>query len=506
MAEGKTENRKVSENYLEFENDLFQLKDGRFIAKENISKKLYHIKEAHPEYPPANDTGYSWDEAGMADLFAECYKEEVAFCPEMKSWLVYEGGVWIIDKGALLVAGKIKEFVRIMALYCGEIEEEDRRKNYMKFVSKMGDRRFRDRICKDAADVMRMEASEFDAHPHLINCKNGTYDLEQDIFRPHNWKDFLTKQTVFDYTLQKVRCKRWEKFIDEVTQGDREKAEYLQKTLGYSLLGEAKEECMFILHGKSTRNGKSTLLNTIEHMLGDYSTVAPVALICGNENAKSNNATPALASLKGKRFVTMAESESSGKLNESAIKQYTGGEEITARELYQSQFVFKPQFTLWLSCNDLPAVWDKSLFASERVRVIEFNRHFTDEEQDKGLKNYFESDEAMPGIFAWLVEGYRKYKKDGLTMPPSIKAVVKRYEKDNDIILQFLEDACVKNENSSIIAQDLHKRYKIWCRSNGYTCCNTKKFNALVEQHPEWYDEIKRHGNRKVFKGLSLTP
>ena len=202
----------------------------------------------------------------------------------------------------------------------------------------------------------------------------------------------------------------------------------------------------------------------------------------------------------------MAESESSGKLNESAIKQYTGGEEITARELYQSQFVFKPQFTLWLSCNDLPAVWDRSLFASERVRVIEFNRHFTDEEQDKGLKNYFESDEAMPGIFAWLVEGYRKYKKDGLTMPPSIKAVVKRYEKDNDIILQFLEDACVKNENSSIIAQDLHKRYKIWCRSNGYTCCNTKKFNALVEQHPEWYDEIKRHGNRKVFKGLSLTP
>lgn len=82
-----------------------------------------------------------------------------------------------------------------------------------------------------------------------------------------------------------------------------------------------------------------------------------------------------------------------------------GGEDITARELYQAAITFKPQFTMWLSCNDLPAVKDKSLFASDRVRVIEFNRHFTDAEQDKGLKDYFESQEAMKGIFTWLVAG-----------------------------------------------------------------------------------------------------
>ena len=135
---------------------------------------------------------------------------------------------------------------------------------------------------------------------------------------------------------------------------------------------------MFILHGKTTRNGKSTLLNTIETMLGDYAKVAPVGMICrGDRQKDAEAASPTLAGLKGKRFVTMSESNEYGKLDEEKIKQFTGGEEISARALYQSAITFKPQFTLWLSCNDLPMVTDKSLFASERIKVIEFNRHFS---------------------------------------------------------------------------------------------------------------------------------
>ena len=145
-----------------------------------------------------------------------------------------------------------------MALYCGEIADEEKRKQYMAFVAKMGDRRFRDRMMKDAADCMRIEAEKFDTHPYLVNCKNGTYDLETMTFREHKWDDFLTMQTNFEYSLQEVRCERWEQFIQEVTQNDKDKADYLQRALGYSILGTSKEECMFILHGKTTRNGKST--------------------------------------------------------------------------------------------------------------------------------------------------------------------------------------------------------------------------------------------------------
>lgn len=486
--------------------ELFQLSNGRYITSEEISKKMFYIKSIHPETPyQENSTGYSWDEAGMADLFSECYQNDTRYCPEAKSWYTYDGGRWQKDVGSLLVSSKIKEFVRLMALYCGEIPDEEKRKQYMGFVSKMGDRRFRDRMMKDAADSMTIAAAEFDTHPYLINCKNGTYDLETMTFREHDWKDFLTMQTNFEYTMQEVICPRWEQFIKEVTQDNKDKADYLQRALGYSILGTGKEECMFILHGKTTRNGKSTMLDAIQHLLGDYSTVAPVELICRNERQKNAEAAnPVLARLKGKRMVTMSESDTAGKLDEATIKQYTGGEDITARELYQSAITFKPQFTMWLSCNDLPAVKDKSLFASDRVRVIEFNRHFSDEEQDKGLKDYFETPEAMKGIFTWLVAGYFKYRRFGLKMCDDMKKVIKQYEKDNDLVLQFLEEKCEGTDEGYTKAKTLYDNYKIWCKSNGYYVCSMKKFNAELTTHPEWYHEKSLIAGVTVYHGLAL--
>ena len=160
-------------------NEPFQLASGRIITSEDASKKMRYIKEHHPETSYQEDsTPYAWDESGMADLFSECYHKDTRFCPEARCWYTYEGGKWQKDVGALLVSAKIKEFTRLMSLYCGEIEDDNIRGKYMQFVAKMGDRRFRDRMMKDAADSMRIEASEFDQHPYLINCKNGTYDLE----------------------------------------------------------------------------------------------------------------------------------------------------------------------------------------------------------------------------------------------------------------------------------------------------------------------------------------
>lgn len=477
--------------------ELFQLSNGRYIISKSLSEKMQYIKQTQPERSYQDDnSGYSWDEAGMADLFSECYQNDTRFCPEAKCWYTYSDGAWRKDVGSLLVSSKIKEFCRLMVLYCGEITDTERRTDYLKFVNKMGDRRFRDRLVKDAADSMKINSSEFDANPYLINCLNGTYDLQNMTFREHDWKDFLTMQTNFNYTLQDVRCERWEKFIAEVTCNDLEKAEYMQKALGYSMLGMANEECMFILHGKTTRNGKSTMLSAIHHLLGDYASVSPVSVICKSDRSKNAEAAnPMLASLKGKRFVTMAESNQYGKLDEETIKQLTGGEEIKARNLYEAACTFLPQFTLWLSCNDLPSVNDKSLFASDRVRVIEFNRHFTEAQQDKNLKNEFQTQEAMQGIFAWMVAGYFKYKRFGLKMSAEMQKVVRQYEKDNDLVLQFLEEKCERATGTITRAKSLYDAYKIWCKSNGYFVCSAKRFNADMEAHPEW------HTGKTVYSG-----
>ena len=486
--------------------ELFQLNNGRYIMDEELSNKMFYIKRIQPESYQPDNSGYSWDESGMAELFSECYRNDTRYCPEAKSWYTYDKGAWRKDVGSLLVAEKIKEFTRLMVLYCGEITDEEKRKQYFAFVNKMGDRRFRDRLMKDAASVFPIAASQFDSNPNLINCLNGTYDLENMTFREHDWRDYLTMQTNFDYTQQEdVRCERWEKFVEEITSHDKEKADYLQRALGYSMLGTSKEECMFILHGKTTRNGKSTMLGTIHHLLGDYATVSPVSIICKADRAKNaESASPTIAALKGKRFVTMAESNQYGRLDEETIKQLTGGEEITARNLYESVMTFLPQFTMWLSCNDLPSVQDKSLFASDRVRVIEFNRHFSEAERDETLKEVFRTPEAMMGIFSWLLVGYFKYKRFGLAMSENMKRVIKQYERDNDLVLQFLEEKCEKLTEGSTRAKSLYDSFKIWCKSNGYFVMSSKKFTAGLEQHPEWHEGKRMVHGYAEYLGVGL--
>lgn len=491
--------------------DLFETRNGRVIMDEDLSAKMYLIKQYHPESQDEDSSGFEWSEMGMANLFGLLYNKEARYCPEHKAWYTYHEGAWRNDEGAILVSEKIKDFVRLMILYCGEIEDDDKRKAYTTFVNKMGDRRMRDRILKDATGELHISASQFDDNPYLINCLNGTYDLRDCSFREHDWKDFLTMQTAFRHTVSRdVRCERWEKFIDEVTQGDTDKADFLQRALGYSLLGMSNEECMFVLHGKTTRNGKSTMLNTIEMMLGDYAKVAPVGMICrGDRQKDAEAASPTLVGLKGKRFVTMAESNEYGKLDEEKIKQLTGGEEISARALYKSAITFKPQFTLWLSCNDLPTVTDKSLFASERIKVVEFNRHFSPEEQDTHLKDELTTQAAMSGIFMWLVRGYVKYRKRGLTMSTSLKQVVTQYERDNDIVLQFLEARCERVEDSGgkptvIKAKDLYNAFKIWAKSEGAPTLSAKKFNSEMERHAEWYERKVAHHNYPTYVGIAL--
>lgn len=227
--------------------ELFQLSNGRYITSEDISRKLYYIKDHHPETAYQDDsTGYSWDEAGMADLFSECYQNDTRYCPEAKSWYTYETGKWHKDVGALLVSAKIKEFVRLMALYCGEITDEEKR------------------------------------------------------------------------------------------------------------------------------------------------------------------------------------------------------------------------------------------------------------------KDYFETPEAMRGIFTWLVAGYFKYIRFGLKMSQSMQKVIKQYEKDNDLVLQFLEEKCERNAEGKTRAKSLYDNYKMWCKGNGYYVCSMKKFNAELTAHPEWYADKAVTQGVLFYYGVAL--
>lgn len=484
------------------ESSLFKLKDGRYFLSQEQSDIYSKIVKAQPHY----SSQYKWDEMSMADLFADCYKHNTLYCPEMKSWYIYDGTIWIEDTGAITVNDRLKEFIRLLQIYSCEISDGETVKasDYQKFVRSLVDRRVRDRIIKDAQSEACVYLSQFDANPYLINCENGTYDLEHNAFHFHKASDYLTLKTSCNYILPNMeetyKCDRFFSFLNEIMQNDQEKLDYLQRGLGYSLFGILSEECMFFAHGKTSRNGKGTLFNTIQTVLGDYATTADSQLICRGKRNDVNNASPAIMALKGKRLVILSEVYEDNELDEKIVKSYTGNDSISARALYGKQTNLRLQCTFWLMCNHLPKVQDKTLFSSDRIKIVEFNKHFSDIERDTTLKQQFSTPEAKSVILMWLIEGYKKYVKYKLVEPESVKKAIKKYEYKNDLVKLFLEECCIEDENEKILRTLLYENFESWRKKGDYEYMSKQRFYTHVD---DLY-ESKNHNGYIYYKGLKI--
>ena len=269
---------------------------------------------------------FKWVDTDLIDFFKECFESQLYFGIEVGEWYFYDGSRWVRDVKSVYIRQCVKYFHKLTVMYCDyKLFNETDKKNiemftkYKAYINKLSLLKARDALIKDVQDEMPISVSQFDRNPYLINCENGTYDLEKCVFREHQASDKLTMITncYFPLSFQKLDFPRWNQFIDEITCGNQDVAAYLQRALGYSLSGVAKEECMFIAYGKTTRNGKGTLFNTIHKLLGDYASTIPVEFICrtSSKNNDYEKANPMLASLKGVRFVTLSESDDSGRLD-----------------------------------------------------------------------------------------------------------------------------------------------------------------------------------------------
>ena len=258
--------------------------------------------------------------------------------------------------------------------------------------------------------------------------------------------------------------KRWYEFVLEIMSGDKEKADYLQRALGYSLIGGNPEECMFVAYGSSSRNGKNTLLDSVQHALGSYATTAERGFLLAG--TKNTGADEGLASLVGKRVVMISEPPKDRKLDESKVKSLTSCDMQSTSKKYGSQFTFKPQFTMWMSCNNLPQVEDDSVFASDRIRVISFDRHFDASERDPELKKRFTSPRGAYTVFGWLLRGYYKYLEQGLNEPDCIKEATEQYKCTGGTPLnRFLRKYCTLKPSARVLTNTFKECFDAYCEN-----------------------------------------
>lgn len=443
---------------------------------------------------------FNFSDVGNAERLVYLYGEDIRYNPIRGKWLVWSGKHWEIDN-----TGKIerlaRKVIRKLQLEGSSLAGDDVQelvKKIKSFVLRSeGDSRIKAMINQAKSQIgIPIIENELDRDIFLLNLKNGTLNLKTGKLQPHNRKDYITKFINMEY-FPDAQCPNWIKFIDKIFMGDKELIEYVQKSIGYSLTGATTEQCFYMLYGNGA-NGKSTFLNAIQRILGDYADNLKGSSLMLKRN--DDGARGDLAKLHGKRFVTASELNEGQTFDESLIKALTGGDTIPVRFLYGEEFPLTPQFKLWIGTNEKPKVKGANLGIWRRVRLIPFLYTFNEDERDE---NFFEKyiEPELPGILAWAVQGCLMWQKEGIKTPEKVNAAVNDYKSETDVLQRFIDDCCVVEDGKIVSTTNFYAAFVKWCEEEGERELSSTKLGIRMKEKGF---EQKRTAYMRYWDGIGL--
>jgi putative DNA primase/helicase len=413
-----------------------------------------------------------------------------------RGWLIYDGKRWRRD--ALF---QVKEFAKNTARLIAEearyLQEDTTRADRRTFATQSLSTGALDRMLESAKSLLAVEDARLDADPWLLNVENGTIDLRTGRREKHDSRDLLTKMAPVRAD-RSAKCPLFKKFLKRITGDDPHLRTFIQKAVGYTLTGITSEQVFFFVHGKSGDTGKSTLVNLIRDMLGDYGLHTPTETLLVKQY---DNAIPAdLARLDGARMVTAIEANYNRHLDEAKIKAMTGGEPIVARFMRQDFFPFDPEFKLWLVANDQPRVRGTDEAFWRRVRVIPLTIKIPEAERDSDLPTKLKAE--WPSILAWAVRGCLKWQRERLAQPGVVASATKGWQQQMDHLKNFIAQEVEIAPGFKIAASRLFDRYQKWCRQHGEQSLIVQDFKAKLQESRDFTHA--RTKGRSWWRGIKF--
>jgi P4 family phage/plasmid primase-like protien len=433
---------------------------------------------------------------GNAQRLVAQHGQAIRYCHHLGEWLVWKGGLWTPDKSGEIIC-RAKQTIRNIYAEAAQLPQENTRTILVKHAlhSEAASR------IKSMVELAQSEPGipvaidQLDADPWLLNCANGTIDLRTGKLLPHDRNNLCTKQVLVNFDPQ-AECPTWKVFLNRIMDGNKHLIRFLQRAIGHSLTGMTMEQVVFILYGTGA-NGKSTFIETVRSLLGDYAQQSEFEtfLVRKNGGGPRND----IARLKGTRFVSAVEAEQGCRLSETIIKQVTGGDKITARFLYHEFFEFTPQFKLFLVSNHKPRIVGTDEALWRRIRLIPFAVTIPRHERDLQLLDKLRRE--LPGILAWALRGCLNWLEKGLGEPSEVAEATSEYRQEEDFLAAFLADKCIADPKGTASAGLLYKAYESWCADNGEEPAAQKVFGS--ELGSRGFSPGKKHGKR-CRKGLRL--
>lgn len=441
---------------------------------------------------------YTFDDMGNAERFVDLFGENVRYCYTEKKWYFYNSMRWSVDNlGVILrMADKCVEAMKAEAKLYLQADEEsggDMAKAFEKHMKSSRSNKSKKAMLNEIEHHLPILPIQMDRYKMALNTPSGIINLKNGDVKAHNPEYYFTKITSVDCA-EAADCPRWLAFLDDIFAGDKDLIRYIQKAVGYSLTGSTAEQCAFFLYGTG-RNGKSTFIDVIRDVFGDYAAnIQPETIMV--KSSQSNAINSDIARLKGARLVTSVEPNEGVRLNEGLLKQLTGDDTVTARKLYSEEFEFKPEFKLWMATNHKPIIRGTDTGIWRRIHMIPFNVQIPEDKVDKNLTHKLKAE--MAGIFKWCIDGCLMWQREGLQMPAAVLKSVREYRREMDVISAFIEDKCTLE--GTVQASMLYAAYVSWADSNNEYCMSNTKFSTELAKR---FEKIKGR-NYNYFTGISI--
>jgi putative DNA primase/helicase len=481
-------------------------------------------KPRKPAGPPEDPDGIHLTDVGNGLKFATEHQKDVRYVPAW-GWLHWDGKRWARDD-----MGRVQELAKQTArrMYAEAAEQvkriaealktatdadkprlgmqHDAAERLMKWALKSEDARRIGAMLAMARTDGRVAApvEQFDADPFAFNVENGTLDLRAGALKAHDRGDYLTKLSpvVFD---KAANAPTWDRLLSGIFKRDLDLILWNQRWAGYCATGDVREQMVAIQFGHGS-NGKSVFIETLLDVYGEYAHKANAELLLAGKHDRHETEKAALA---GKRFVAAVETGEGRRLNESLVKECSGGDRITARFMKKDHFTFASTFKLALATNHRPEIRGTDMGIWRRVRLIPFTERFWKPGEPPG-PDHLRADPDMreklkaelPGVLLWIVAGAVAWHRDGLGTCKAIEVATGEYRQTEDKIGLFLDETTEPSPSGVVKATELFSRYKAWAEGRNEHAVTQTKFGLRMTE----LGYEKRPSNGVKYLGLRFRP
>ena len=469
---------------------------------------------------------------GDATLYAALFRDKFLYCKNTMEWFEWNGHVWekdIMNRSLSSVEKVVDQYLAEYKTVAGRIADQairddgddkvakikklkDNQERLLKRVSQLRDDKRRTACLKFAHTIeqpVAVKGEEFDVNPMLFPCANGVLDLATGLLKPGRPHDYMSMASPVEFLGIDTPAPLWEQSLLQIYNDDKDLVAYLQRLFGYTMTGLVSEKVFPVMYGRTGWNGRSLILETISHIMGSFAGPIPSEMLLSSKLTKNSaGPSPDIMGLKGLRLASASEIDEQQRFSAAKIKWLTGKDELIGRRPNDKhQTRFKQTHKLFLQTNTLPQAPPNDRSFWMRLHVIPHNISFVNRDPQEAHERRAILDldtqilKEASGILAWMLWGCLLYQKDGLNPPQTVIEEGKKYQRNEDLLADFIDECCIREPAAKEKAAALYARFIDWYHDN--IGKNEPSGTWFGKQLGQKYEKWKSEGC-VMYQGIAL--